>query len=161
MCSVYAVLDVVSGIDGLTIQGPVQLGSGSLDVSTQLAVELQAERSPFVDLRGRFSLGDATEVAGFLPDKWLGKNTVAWFSNGLRNGSLSDGELQLRGHLADFPFEDEDGEFRVAMQARDVDLQWLDGWPMAEAMDGTVSFDGAGFKAVTERGRIWACSVGP
>ena len=152
--SVYAVLDVVSGIDGLTIQGPVQLGSGSLDVSTQLAVELQAERSPFVDLRGRFSLGDATEVAGFLPDKWLGKNTVAWFSNGLRNGSLSDGELQLRGHLADFPFEDEDGEFRVAMQARDVDLQWLDGWPMAEAMDGTVSFDGAGFKAVTERGRI-------
>ncbi len=152
--SVNAELEVMAGADNVRIVGPVQLGSGTLDVSTQLAVTLESDRSPFIDLRGRYSLGDATEVAGFLPDQLLGKRTVAWFDNGLRNGKISDGQLRFFGHAADFPFDEEDGTFTATMQARDVDLMWLEGWPTARSMDGTVSFDGAGFKAVTQRGRI-------
>lgn len=147
-------LDLLPAANGLRIEGPLQLDSGSLEVSSQLAVEVESGRSPHVDLRGRFALKDVSEVAGFMPDKLLGKGTVRWFSEGLRGGSVSEGELRLFGRASDFPFDDNNGLFEVSMQARDIDLHWLEGWPMAEAMDGTITFNGSGFSAITERGRI-------
>lgn len=149
------VLSVGPGADGIRIEGPLSLTSDSLKLATRVAVDLDASLTPYLDIQGNFSLDQASEVAGFLPDRLLGAGTLQWFEEGLREGRVQEGTLSLNGRASDFPFDEgRDGEFRVEMQARGVDLKWMDDWPAATALDGTVVFDGFGFSTRVARGRI-------
>lgn len=151
-------LDVLMSValdaGNLRIEGPASFSRGSLDVQAGLAIDLAAGVSPFIDLDGRFALGDASEIAKLMPDRYFRKVTVDWFKSAFLDGSLSDGELSVSGRLRDFPFEEGEGHLRASATASDVAVSWRRTWPTINALNGQVSVDGVGIRADVARGQV-------
>ena len=151
-----ATLDVdlaPAGGDALSLRGPIALETGALELAARAALALEPGRSPRLGLTGRFELTDAAAVAGLLPDRLLPASTVAWFATALRAGRATNGELLVSGRLADFPYEDGSGVFRVDADVAGVELDWLPGWPVARGVRGSVSVDGASVSGGVAAGR--------
>ena len=142
-----------AGAAALRVRGPVALETRGLDLSARLGLAAAPGRSPRLDLSARFKLDEAAAVAGLLPDRLLGAETVGWFETALRAGRAANGELLISGRLADFPYEDGSGVFRASADVRDLTLDWLPGWPVATGVSGTVRVDGASVSGDVRTGR--------
>ena len=142
-----------AGATALRVRGPVALEARGLDLSARLGLAAAPGRSPRLDLSARFALDEVAAVAGLLPDRLLGAETVAWFGTAPRAGRVENGELLVSGRLADFPYEDGSGVFRASADVRDLTLDWLPGWPVARGVSGTVRVDGATVSGDVRAGR--------
>ena len=142
-----------AGAAALRVRGPVALEARGLDLSARVGLAVAPGRSPRLDLSARFTLDEATAVAGFLPDRLLGAGTVGWFETALRAGRADDGELLVSGRLADFPYEDGSGVFRASADVVGATLDWLPGWPVATGVSGTVRVDGPSVSGTLDAGR--------
>jgi uncharacterized protein (TIGR02099 family) len=75
--------------------------------------------TPAVDLTGQVSRLQLAAVGRYLPLA-LPVDTRDWLRGGLTGGTVTGGDLRLRGPLAQFPFTDaKQGEFRVRLHVRD------------------------------------------
>ncbi len=145
---------------GVSLRGPLALKSGGLELSSRVALGLSPDRSPRVDIDGRFSMANVAGVADLLPDRLLGPATVSWFASALRAGRASNGELRVSGRLADFPFTRHPGAFRASVDVSDTELNWLDGWPVARGLAGSVRLDGLSLSGRMDEGEADGLALG-
>ncbi|MDR1888331.1 MAG: TIGR02099 family protein [Zoogloeaceae bacterium] len=109
-----------------------------------------------IDLQGTFTQARATEVWRYIP-RVSGVGVAQWLRGALLAGR-GEASLKLRGDLAHFPFArsgdtaNAHGEFRIAVKARDVKLNYGDDWPEIEALEGDLEF-GEGMKVLARSGR--------
>ena len=120
------------------------------DTTTRSSLELTLPldgSSPQLDVET--SVGPFTAVAAkrYLPVHAMPATVVAWLDNALQGGEVLGGELAFVGPLDAFPFDGGEGMFRATAEVRDGVLEFVDGWPRAENLDGTIEFLNAGFAA--------------
>jgi uncharacterized protein YhdP len=72
----------------------------------------------------------------------MGAGATRWINRSIQGGSASDGSFLFFGHTADFPFESGDGVFKVSTRISDGQLQYLENWPVASAINGALELDG-------------------
>ncbi|MBN1238175.1 MAG: hypothetical protein JXB36_06720, partial [Gammaproteobacteria bacterium] len=122
----------------------------SSDVSTRSNLELTLPldgSSPELDLATTVDGFAAVAAKRYLPVHVMPAPAVAWLDNALQGGRVTGGRLELVGPLRSFPFDDGEGQFRVDLDVVDGVLEFVEGWPRAEDLDGTIEFRGAGFVA--------------
>ena|GEM_PF-695418 len=145
--------------NGWRLGGPVSVASNSFEADARVAVTLDADPSPLVDVHGSFALGDARDLPALLPDRLLGSDTSAWFERAFQGGSASDGQLLLFGRVADFPFERGEGVFRADARVEALTLDWLAEWPVASELRGRVSVDGVSVRSRAQGGRVGQMTI--
>jgi uncharacterized protein (TIGR02099 family) len=97
-----------------------------------------------IDLSAQFNRADASQLARYLPHARLmgGDKTREWLVNGILAGHSSDVRVRLRGDLREFPFVDPGrGQFSVAARIERGALQYAEGWPRIENVQGELLFE--------------------
>jgi uncharacterized protein (TIGR02099 family) len=109
-----------------------------------------------IDLSGTLTRADARRIARYLPlARIMGEKPRAWLVAGIVQGQASDVHLRLRGNLKDFPFADPaTGQFLVTARVQNGVLNYADGWPRIEAIDGDLRFERTGMDIAGRSGRI-------
>lgn len=70
--------------------------------------------------------------------------TIDWLDNALQEGTVELGRAALGGELADWPFREGQGRFDARARVVQAQVEFNGEWPVAEALDLDVAFDGPG-----------------
>ena len=70
--------------------------------------------------------------------------TIDWLDNALQEGTVELGRAALGGELSDWPFREGQGRFDARARVVQAKVDFNRDWPVAEALDLDVSFDGPG-----------------
>ncbi|ANQ84462.1 hypothetical protein dqs_1414 [Azoarcus olearius] len=117
-----------------------------------------AEGAGEIDLQARLTRAEGTAVWRYLP-RVVNRDTHDWVRNAIRQATVPDTRLRLKGRLADFPFRKGEGQFLVAIQVADAVLDYAPGWPSIEGIFGEVRFEGPGLRIAANRGRIFGVAL--
>ncbi len=154
----------LSGMFGLQrYQQGWQLSTDSLlvkneDAETQSRLLLDipdSGSSALMDLQVQFKNGNAAHISRYLPVTIMSSGLVDWLDRGIVSGRVIQGGAIFRGRLADFPFRQNDGQFRVEFEAENASVDYLEGWPAID--DGYLKavFTDRGMDIQAESGRIF------
>ena len=114
-----------------------------------------------VDLTASLSRAEARAVWRYLP-RVVNTDARHWVRDALKAGTASEAKLVLKGDLAHFPFLDRSqGQFLVTVKARDVVLDYAQGWPVISGIEADLRFEGAGMVVEAKRGAILGARLGP
>lgn len=114
-----------------------------------------------IDLAAQLTRADGRRTARYLPlDAILGVATRRWLVSAILGGQASDVRLKLKGDLRDFPFADASkGQFQVAARVKGAVLDYAEGWPRVEGIDGELLFERDRMEIVGRTGRILGAAV--
>jgi len=136
--------------NGATTLQVDQMRFANADLAGDLSGTLQIPDSKVAataDFTGRLQRAEAKRVPRYLPTV-LGPELRAWMASALQGGQARDVKIRLQGRLDRFPFvKPGEGTFRVDVPVREVRLAYAEGWPVAEAMTGDLTFVGNGMTA--------------
>jgi len=125
-----------------SLTGDIAIEDDSLKSSTRIEVKLAPGSQPHVFTQGKFSMDDLAKAKKYIPARLVRTATKNWFESALLAGKASNGELLMFGKLADFPFDDNQGVFKVGVDVENARVEYLRGWPHATRMAGRVEMDG-------------------
>jgi len=122
--------------------------------------ELIAGHPGIIDLTAHLSRAEATAVHRYFPKK-IGDNTVDWVRESVLAGHADDVRLNLKGDLAQFPFEQGNGVFSVDVQVKDGVIDYVQGWPRIEGIHGRVLFRDKRMEVTASQARIYGVALLP
>jgi uncharacterized protein (TIGR02099 family) len=96
-----------------------------------------------IDLSGIVTRAETRGVGRYVPLQ-VGERVRQWLDNAVLAGTSGDVKVRLKGNLADFPFrEGRGGIFQVAARIRGGVLDYANGWPKIENIEGDLTFRGS------------------
>lgn len=137
------------GVDGIRVVADdlaLVNADGSARSSLELTLPLDGG-SPQLDIKVDVGPFDAVAAKRYFPVHVMPPGVVSWLDNAIQGGDVLGAELELAGPIDAFPFDGGEGKFRVSADIEDGVLEFVDGWPRAEDLDGTIEFVNAGFAA--------------
>jgi len=153
----------VDGAGGLVLRVP-ELTAQNADAAVDGQAELRFPRGgqpPQLDIQATARKVAVAAGPRYLPAGIMPERVVAWLDRALVGGEVPEARLELRGPTRGFPYRGGEGVFRVAFEARAVELAFAPGWPAATAVDGQGLFENAGFSAQATAGRLLDVEAGP
>ena len=117
--------------DGMIIlSDSVQIRNADFDSQVSLQVSLPAgDGSPVIDFDSDWSVFNMGAVQNYLPIKLITPKLYQWLSDALVSGYVRNGTTRFNGALADFPFEDGSGIFRIEARIEDALIRFARDWP--------------------------------
>ena len=108
------------------------------------------------DLSATLARVEGRSLAKYLPlATIMGEGPRDWLATAILQGRASDVRVRLRGDLRDFPFADPArGQFQVSAQVQGGVLEYADGWPRIEAIDGVLRFERARMEFVARSATV-------
>ncbi|HET7775269.1 MAG TPA: YhdP family protein, partial [Azospira sp.] len=121
----------------LTFNGPDATGSA------QGTYRLNGDGPGTIDLTAAVSKADGTAVWRYMP-KVVSQDARDWLKTAITGGTASEAKLVLRGDLARFPFLDpKEGQFLVTARINNATLDYANGWPRIDDIQGSLRFEAA------------------
>jgi uncharacterized protein (TIGR02099 family) len=111
-----------------------------------------------IDLTAHLSRADGTAVYRYLP-KTVGDITVNWAKQAVVTGHSDNVQLSLKGDLAQFPFDQGNGVFRVDAQVKDGVIDYVLGWPRIEGIQARLLFQGRTMEVTSSQARIYGAAL--
>jgi uncharacterized protein (TIGR02099 family) len=94
-----------------------------------------------IDLTGHLTRADARYLKEYVPV--IAKHySRDWFADTIVEGQFSDIRLHLKGNLAHFPFDQNEGIFKLNSKVSGLTLENVPEWPRVENVLGNVKFNG-------------------
>jgi uncharacterized protein (TIGR02099 family) len=134
--------------------------SNDLAGTAEGRIDLPAGAKPRLDLRAHLSHGEATAVYRYLPHA-VGHDAYEWVKHSVVGGYSDDTRLILKGDLAYFPFDKGGGEFKVTVKMVNGVLDYADGWPRIDGVNGMLVFHDKAMTLNADSGRILNARLGP
>ena len=130
------------------VSNDLTLGVLGSDVQSSLELTLPLDGSaPHLDIESSAARVDLVAAKQFLPIYKMPRAAVAWLERAVQRGEARNVELNFFGPVDAFPFDHGEGQFRVTADVEDVTLEFIDGWPRAEELRGSIEFVNASFNA--------------
>ena len=98
----------------------------------------------------------ASHWKSYVPQNLLSDAFKAWSNKAFVAGKIVDGIIELKGDLADFPFESspEKGHFKMALQVENVQLHYAPDWPDLFGVNGSITGTGNDLIIKSQHGKI-------
>ena len=147
--------DLAVRLDGLNFANADLAGSASGSYAWR------GEGPGVIDLTAQLSRVDGKATARYLPlATVMGERTREWVASAVLSGQASDAHLRLKGDLRDFPFVDPaKGQFQVTAKVSDAVLDYAEGWPRIEAIEGSLLFERDRIEIVGNSGSILGVKI--
>ena len=132
------------------------------DVFSRVAIDVVKENSdvsPFLSLVAKFSDGDGSQVAHYLPTGIMSDKAVDWLDKAIIEGRVSSGGSIVHGRMSDFPFDKGSGKFETRFGVIGGRLDYAEGWPSIYNIDAEVQFLGKGLFINAEHGKIFSNNI--
>lgn len=107
-----------------------------------LSLSLVPEQAPQLSLRAEIHDGNAARAARYIPRERMSDGLSAWLGQAFISGTLERGRILYEGPLRYDRLRQQERTQQMAFTVRDLDLHFLDGWPVVQAINGTVLIDG-------------------
>ena len=122
--------------------------------------EFIAGQPGIIDLTAHLSRAEGTAVYRYLPKK-IGDQTVNWVKRGVVAGFSDSVQLNLKGDLAQFPFGEGNGVFRLDAQVKQAIIDYVPDWPRIEDIRARVLFQGKTMEVTSSQARISGVALSP
>ena len=96
--------------------------------------------APFVDLYASLDHADVVAAKLFWPTSSMSAGTIAWLDRALVTGHIDEGQVLLRGNMADWPFRHNEGRFEARAVISGLTLNYGNDWPVAEGVSAVANF---------------------
>ncbi|MGE3771330.1 MAG: YhdP family protein [Gammaproteobacteria bacterium] len=116
---------------------------------------LAAGRRPRVDAELTLGAADLSRLPRLLPKGALNERAEHWFRQAFHGGELSSARAELRGDLADFPFDAGNGLLAVEFDVADVSLEYSDKWPVVDGVRAHGAIAGRHFRVQASEARLF------
>lgn len=118
------------------------------EVWTQLVIKdsYLDNQSPFLSLLATFKNLNGAQHARYLPAYIMPPETVKWLDTSIKKIQVETGKMIIHGPIQDFPFTRHTGHFEVEANIKDLDLDYVAGWPGIQNGAGTLRFEGNGME---------------
>ncbi len=132
------------------------LDNRDIQAVAELGLVISPETPPHIDLQVAFRGGDAAHASRYYPVAIMPEKLVRWLDRSLIAGKITEGKMVLHGRLKKgvFPYRKGEGVFEVGFDAREVGLDYLEGWPGVRSLAAEVVFRGQGMSIKARSGRI-------
>ncbi|MBL8384280.1 MAG: TIGR02099 family protein [Burkholderiales bacterium] len=108
--------------------------------SAQLLYRAGPDSAGYLELSAKLGRARAARVHRYLPKHLV--QVRAWLAAAIDKGGVDEALFQVKGNLADFPFDDpKRGNFRATVKVADANLLYASGWPRIEGVRGELVFD--------------------
>ncbi|MBI2970551.1 MAG: TIGR02099 family protein [Gammaproteobacteria bacterium] len=140
--------------DGLRLNTP--------DFPARLAgsvnVPAEPEASIETDLFVEIGAANVEKLSRYLPElaNFKLKN---WMERAVVGGRLTSAHAVLRGRLAHFPYDQDDGRFQLIANVEDVVLDYSDKWPPVDALSAEIGIDGNAMRADLHGGNVFRAGI--
>jgi len=131
----------------------LQLQNNHINTFSRLNLRIAANDHIFVDAQTDFYDADGKFVKHYLPVGIMSSGLIDWLNMAVTDGHVPEGKFILHGELADFPYADHSGVFQVMFSAHDVNMKFLDDWPMLTDGSATIKFDNQSLFVTNMKGR--------
>lgn len=132
----------------------LQANNIDLKMQTDISLSIPANDSPSIDLLANFSLKNAATISDYLPLKILDADLAKWLKHAFFKGEIDAGKAIVKGKLADFPFEKNNGTFSVTTELSELDFNYAPNWPMMRHLKGKLSFVGSAMNVDIDSAQI-------
>jgi uncharacterized protein (TIGR02099 family) len=135
------------GIDPLAFQGEGFAGSAR----GTMALPDDGGR-PFLDLYAHVDQAQVPAAKQFWPLHSMSPTAIEWLDRALAAGTVEEGDLVVRGSLADWPFHHNEGRFEAHARISGLTLDYGRDWPQAKGLEVEASFVDNGMLAEAHGG---------
>ena len=111
-----------------------------------------------IDLAARLTRGQGNAVWRYIP-LVAGQEVRDWLRTSIIGGHSQDTTLRLKGDLQHFPFDDGSGIFEVKGHVQGANLNYADGWPQINDIQGALEFVGKRMRITAERAHIYGVTL--
>ena len=138
------------------------IGALNSDVAVNMSGQLILPSSlkPTVDLAANFTLHNIAHLKNYLPAKVLSKELAEWLGSAFLAGNAPSGSILLRGALADFPFDHDDGRFTATTAVSNVQLHYAPDWPDLKNIAAKVQFIGRNIIIDVDKTQMMGIDIG-
>lgn len=100
-----------------------------------------ADKPGDLSLVARVSATQAQHWMTYIPSGHLKPKLEAWLKHDIKRIAQLNSQLFINGSLADFPFDNNKGEFTIKTWLKGVDLRFAHDWPLVKAIEAELRID--------------------
>ncbi|HKJ72274.1 MAG TPA: AsmA-like C-terminal domain-containing protein, partial [Gammaproteobacteria bacterium] len=132
-----------------------RVAAGSLAVTGSAGLEWgQGKGLPRVETRMQLEPAPVNGLRPLYAVAALPAPVADWLGRALAGGRIRQARAEVSGPVADFPYADGGGTFRVRARVAGLDLDYHPGWPPLTGLSGTLAVDRRRLTLHGEDGRI-------
>jgi uncharacterized protein (TIGR02099 family) len=141
----------------------LQVDTDDVQVNANMMLDMPRDRnvSPYLDLQARFKNGRVEHAERYYPVGIMKPKLVDWLDHSIVSGHVTEGGVVYNGRLQKLPFRNNQGQFQVAFDAKDVLLDYREGWPAIDGIDLSAVFTGKGMEIMTRKGQLFDTRLSP
>jgi uncharacterized protein YhdP len=119
----------------------LQLKNAHINSFSRFTASVSADKNIFIDAQTDFYDAYGKHATQYLPVGIMKPKLINWLDMAVTDGYVPSGSVLLYGDLGSFPYDDHDGVFQVLFSARDINMKFMDGWPVLTDASGTIKFN--------------------
>lgn len=139
--------------DLLTVDTP------HISTKSRIDFTLPDEGRAFMDIVSSYENGEANYMGLYLPTDIMEKDLVKWLDKGIDGGRVDAGGMLFYGYLSDMPFRKKQGVFIADLNVSNVNLKYLDNWPVIHDMAGKLRFENDSLDINIKKGRVFGSNI--
>ena len=137
------------GRDGLRLVSD-DLVLNNRDALTRTTLELTYPMdgtSPVLELESLVTDFNVGALARYLPAEIMPPGVYRYLEQAVLGGHVSQADVTFFGPLQEFPFDNGEGQFSAHVQIENASMAYVENWPVATGLTGTIDFLNAGWSA--------------
>ena len=127
--------------DWLITANKLQLKNEHINTLSRIELNVSSDKKLFVDVQTDFYDAYGKYTSYYLPVGIMQPELVDWLDMAVTDGYIPSGKFILFGQLDGFPYGNHDGVFQVLFSPRDIDMMFLEDWPLLTEISATVKFN--------------------
>ena len=126
------------------------------DMHTTLSGSYRSKAPQQADMTLTLADFNVANWLSYVPERVIEPEFLDWARDAFVAGRVDQGQIQLSGDPAAFPFDTQPdaGSFNLQLSVSDVELNYGDGWPSLTSVNGSVSGRGNDLQISTSSGQI-------
>lgn len=137
----------------------VSIDNDDLSLDVEKSTLLFDKPVPTANLQGSISVHRVEKIAPYFPLRVFSEGLGEWLKMAFLTGRAEDGQFVLKGNLADFPFDKNDGLFSVKAKAKDITLRYAEDWPIVENINADLDFTGRKMTILADEAHVYSITV--
>ncbi|MEJ2761938.1 MAG: DUF3971 domain-containing protein, partial [Gammaproteobacteria bacterium] len=119
--------------------------------------QLHKDASPYIDAEVEVAKSDLEALTGYIP--YTSKFKMReWMEKAVLGGTLDSATILIRGNLADFPFRDAQGQFRMLANVENGVMEYSPHWPVVDNISAEISADRMKVSALFSGGEVFSAN---
>jgi uncharacterized protein (TIGR02099 family) len=114
--------------------------------------------SPFIDLVVSVDESDLATISDYIPSTSKFK-LKDWMKRSVLGGKLTSARAIFRGHMSDFPFDNDNGRFKLIADTSNATLDYSKFWPPIDNIDAEIIIDGREMVTRFRHGEIFNANI--